>query len=201
MTRTMNCNTASDARCRLYEALPSVLLAMNDLPTWAERTSAARDARGGWVQVETAGGKWKADRSTRPDVAWDHRRHGVRAGMDFAVGEAVRAGVSVHGLRGSAEMTRGDGKAKLSGNGVGVNATTTMAGDVQVDARAAVTWYDVDLTSSNGRALKDGAKGRGHALGGGGRSPHGGGGGRVADAARRPRMVAGVAGQLHGFEA
>ena len=34
-----------------------------------------------------------------------------------------------------------------------------------MDARAAVTWYDVDPSSSSGRALKDGAKGRGHALG------------------------------------
>ena len=85
--------------------------------------------------------------------------------MDFTVGEGGRAGVSVHGLRGSAEMTRGGGKARLSGNGLGVSATTTMAGDVQVDARAAMTWYDVDLTSSSGTALKDGAKGRGHALG------------------------------------
>ncbi len=161
----MNCDVASDKRCRFYEALPSVLLAMNELPTWAERMSAARDAKGGWMQVETAGGEWKADSSTRPNVAWDHRRHGVRAGMDFAVGEAGRAGVSVHHLRGSAEMTRGGGKAELSGNGLGVNATAAMAGGVHVDVQAALTWYDVDLTSSSGTALKDGVKGRGQALG------------------------------------
>ena len=161
----MNCDVASDQRCRFYEALPSMLLAMNDLPTWAERRSAARDGEGAWVQVESAGGKWKADTSTRPDVAYDHHRHGVRAGRDFAVGEAGRVGVSVHGLRGSAVMTRGGGEARLTGTGVGVNAATAIAGDFYVDARAAVTWYDVDLSSSSGRALKDGAKGRGHALG------------------------------------
>ena len=165
--RTMDCDRAmaSDARCRLYEALPSVLLAMNDLPTWAERMSAARDGKGGWARVETAGGKWKADRSTRPDVAWDHRRHGVRAGMDFAVGEGGRAGVSVHGLRGSAEMTKNGGEVELSGGGLGVNATAAMAGDVHVDAQAAVTWYDMDVESATGRSLKKGAGGMGYALG------------------------------------
>ena len=162
---TMDCDMASDKRCRLYEALPSVLLAMNDLPTWAERMSAARDGKGGWARVETAGGKWKADRSTRPDVAYDHRRHGVRAGMDFAVGEGGRAGVSVHGLRGSAEMTKNGGEVELSGGGLGVNATAAMAGDVHVDAQAAVTWYDVDVESATGRSLKKGAGGMGYALG------------------------------------
>ncbi len=106
------CDTAREKRCRFYEALPSVLLVMNDLPTCAERMSAARDGKGARVQVETAGGKWKADTSTRPDVAYDHRRHRMRAGMDFAVGEAGRVGVSAHGLRGSAEMTQGGGERK-----------------------------------------------------------------------------------------
>ena len=68
--------------------------------------------------------------------------------MDFAVSEAGRVGVSAHGLRGSAEMTQGGGEANVSGIGVGVNVTTAIAGDFCVDAQAAMTWYDVDLTSS-----------------------------------------------------
>ena len=153
----------SDARCRLYEALPSALLAMNGLPSRAERMAAVRDARGGWLRVEAAGGRWTADGSTRPDVAYDFRRHGMRAGMDFAMGETGRVGVSVHGLRGSAEMTRG-GEFEVSGEGLGVNAAVT-AGDIHIDVQAAATRYEAELTSSQGRVLKDGAKGRGFALG------------------------------------
>ena len=153
----------SDARCRLYEALPSALLAMNGLPSRAERMSAVRDARGGWLRVEAAGGKWTADGSTRPDVAYDFRRHGMRAGMDFAMGETGLVGVSVHGLRGSAEMTRG-GEFEVSGEGLGVNASVT-AGDIHIDVQAAATRYEAELTSSEGTVLKDGAKGRGFALG------------------------------------
>ena len=158
-----NCDMTSDKRCRLYEALPSALLAMNGLPSRAERMSAVRDARGGWLRVEAAGGKWTADGSTRPDVAYDFRRHGMRAGMDFAMGETGLVGVSVHGLRGSAEMTRG-GKFEVSGEGLGVNASVT-AGDIHVDIQAAATRYEAELTSSQGTVLKDGAKGRGFALG------------------------------------
>ena len=161
---TMNCGSATDGRCRLYEALPSALLAMNGLPTYEERMSAARDAKGGWARVEAARGKWKADSSTQENVAYDHRRHGVRAGMDFAMGDAGGVGVSVHGLRGSAEMT-GGGEIDLSGAGVGVHATRALDGGFHVDAQAAVTWYQADLESMLGSTLKKDVNGRGYALG------------------------------------
>ena len=160
----LDCVGLTDGRCRLYEALPSVLLAMNGLPTYGERTSAARDARGGWAQVEASGGKWKAAASTRPDVAYDYRRHGLRAGMDFAAGETGRLGVSFHGLEGSAEMSGQAGKLEvdLSGFGVGVHGTMASAGGVYLDAQAAVTWYEADLKSD---LMKNDVDGRGYALG------------------------------------
>ena len=178
---TFRCDGAMDGRCRLYEALPSVLLSMNGLPTRADRLSAAQDGHGGWARVETARGEWKADSSTQPGIAYDHSRHGVRAGVDFPVGESSRLGASVHGLQGSAKMwataAGQQGEVELSGMGVGVNATT-MADDVYLDAQATVTWYEADLTSSTHAApLKDGVKGLGWALGVevGHRMPLGGG--------------------------
>ena len=171
-----DCDTAADdddPRCRLYQALPSMLLAMNDLPTYEERMSAARGAKGGWARVEVADGKWKADSSTQQkadasklleNVAYDHRRHGVRAGMDFAMGDAGGVGVSVHGLRGSAEMAL-VGEVDLSGRGLGLHATTAFAGSFHVDAQAAVTWYDADLESASSGVLKKNVSGRGLALG------------------------------------
>ncbi len=164
-----NCDVAADGgdpRCRLYEALPSVLLSMNGLPTYEERTSAARDAGGAWARVEVADGKWKADESTRPNVAYDHRRHGLRVGTDFAVGGVGGVGVSLHGLRGSAEMAQG-GKVELSGYGLGLHATTAFADGFHVDTQAAMTWYEADLESAHAAsgALKKGVNGRGHALG------------------------------------
>ncbi len=170
---TFDCGVAAmvNDRCRLYEALPSMLLAMNGLPTlrggpYAERSSASRDAGGGWARMEAANGKWQADASTRTDVAYDHRRYGVRAGVDFMAGgesAGLGLGMSIHGLRGSAKMAP-VGEVDLSGAGVGVHATT-MAGGIHVDVQAALTRYEVDLKSAVRGALKDGVKGQGFAVG------------------------------------
>ena len=155
---------AGDGRCRLYEALPSILLVMNGLPTYAERMSAARDVNGAWARVETAGGEWTADRSTRAKVAYDYGRYGVRTGADVAVGENARLGASAHGFRGDAKVAS-SGEAKLWGMGAGVHATTALDG-FYADAQAAATWYEVDLKSSVYDApLKNEAKGRGYAVG------------------------------------
>ncbi len=163
----ISCDMMGSAdRCRLYEALPSMLLAMNGLPTYAERSSASRDAGGGWARMEAANGKWQADASTRTDVAYDHSRYGVRAGVDFMAGgesAGLGLGMSIHGLRGSAKMAP-VGEVDLSGAGVGVHATT-MAGGIHVDVQAALTRYEVDLKSAVRGALKDGVKGQGFAVG------------------------------------
>ena len=163
-TTTMNCDSATDDRCRLYEALPSVLLAMNGLPTREERLAAARNGSGGWARVETARGEWTADSSTRTGVAYDRSHSGVRVGVDGAVGETGLFGVSLHGLRGSADMTQNGGKAELSGVGLSVSGAAEVGDGVYIDAQAGVTRYDVKLTSKTGRILKDGAKGTGYAL-------------------------------------
>ena len=88
-----SCEGAGDGRCRMYEALPSMLVAMNDLPSYAERMSAARDGNGGWARVETARGEWQAKKATMSGkVAYDHHRNAARVGVDFALREDVRMG-------------------------------------------------------------------------------------------------------------
>ena len=159
----MDCDLASDKRCRLYEALPSVLLTMNRLPSYGERMAAARNMHGGWARLETARGDWKADSATRPDPIYDWNRSGVRAGIDLALGESGRFGISMHGLDGAAELAWQGGKIAFSGMGVGMSATA-MAGGVYLDAQAQATWFDVRITSGTGRLLKDKAKGEGYAL-------------------------------------
>ncbi len=163
---SFDCDMAgmSDDRCRLYEALPSVLLAMNGLPTYEERMAAARSEAGGWARVETARGEWKADSSTRAGVAYDRARSGVRVGVDRPVGETGRFGLSAHGLRGSADMTQNGGKVELSGMGVSLYGSAVVGPGVYVDASAQGTRYDVKLTSATGRMLKDGVTGIGYAL-------------------------------------
>ncbi len=167
-TPTFSCEDVErmgDRRCRLYEALPSMLLAMNDLPTWAERMSAARDAHGGWAQAAAARGEWRAKKATTTGrLAYDHRRSVGRAGVDLLAGENGRLGASVHGLQGKAEMA-GVGEIELDGVGAGVSAAW-LAGGFYAEAQAQMTSYDVDLKShTHGRLLKKGASGAGYALG------------------------------------
>ena len=161
-------------RCRLYEALPSALLAMNGLPTYGERMTAARDGNGGWARIDGAGGKWKAKSATQPNAAFDFRRYGVQAGVDFAVGADGRFGVSVRGLQGSAKLAGSGGEVDLSGVGAGAHGTAFLGDGFHVDAQAMATWYDVKLTSDRmnqatrelqKEVLKDGAKASGFALG------------------------------------
>ena len=95
-------------RSKVYEALPSVVLGLNRLPEFRDRMAAPRTADGaGWARVETFRGKWKADESTTPGLEYDHRRHGLKAGMDAAVGGHGLLGVSLHHRRGTAEVSAG----------------------------------------------------------------------------------------------
>ena len=172
------CDEAGDRRCRMYEALPSMLLALNALPSYAERSSSARDAKGGWARVEASGGEWRAKKAatatTAGKLAYDYRWVVARAGMDFAPREDLRVGWSVHAPRGKAEMS-GVGEVELDGVGAGVSATW-RSGDFYVDAQAAVTRYGVGLTSDmQGKLLNKDASGVGYALGveGGKRMPVG----------------------------
>ncbi len=154
-----------EPRMRVYEALPSVLLGLNRLPEFRDRMAAPRTADGaGWARVEAFRGKWKADESTTPGLEYDHRRHGLKAGVDATVGEAGLLGVSFHHRQGSAEAPNG-GEIDLSGNGVGVSGTWAGDAGVYVDVQAEVTWYGADLRSARRGVLKTDVSGRGHALG------------------------------------
>ncbi len=158
------CERASDRRCELYEALPSVLLTMNGMLSYAERSSAARDANGGWARVEGARGKWEAKKasSTTGRLSYDHRRGGVRAGVDLGAGEHGRVGVSAHLLNGKAERA-GVGDVEVDGMGAGASATWRW-GEWYADAQAGATWYEVGVDHRESGVLVKEADGLGYAM-------------------------------------
>ena len=141
---------------------------MNGLPSYSERMSAARDANGGWARLEAVRGKWRAKKrakklETQGKLSYDHRRGGVRVGVDFLSNERGRGGVSAHLFRGKAEMS-GVGEIELDGVGAGASATW-LVGDLYVDAQAGATWYEVGVDSAAGRELVKEADGLGYAMG------------------------------------
>ena len=153
-------------RARVYEALPSVLLGLNAPARYEERTAAPRSVRGGWGRVEAVRGTWKAGASTTEGLEYDHRRSGLKAGLDTPVGEDGLVGVSFHHRRGSAEVAKG-GEIEVSGIGLGVSGTWLVAAahDLYVDVQAEGTLYEADFRSQVRGALKTEVAGLGHAFG------------------------------------
>ena len=164
-------------RARLYEALPSMMLGMNELPGFQDRMAAPRSANGGtWARVEAVGGQWKADASSTQALSqmepaglgigleYDYRRHGIQAGFDLPWGEEVLLGFSLHHRRGSAKVREG-GDVEPSGAGLGFSGVWLRNDDLYVDVQAEATWYTTDLTSSIRGPMKHDLRGFGHALG------------------------------------
>ncbi len=150
-------------RARVYEALPSVLLGLNGLPSADERLAAARGPRGTWGLLEVARGSRKAAES-ETGAGYDHRRYGVRAGVELPVGEDGSAlGFSLHHRRGSASVPRG-GTIEVQGTGMGVYGMWRR-GRLYVDAEAAATRYEAALESASRGRLAEEVSSIGHALG------------------------------------
>ncbi len=163
ITFTFDCAGADDGRCRLYEALPSFLLAMNRMPSRAERMAAPRGANGVWGRVEGARGEWTADRAdSAMELSYDYNASGARAGVDFE-GARARAGLSVHALRAKAEM-KGVGEIALNGMGFGASAAWEF-GEFYADVSGQATWLDAEIDSTVSGKLEKEATGLTGALG------------------------------------
>ncbi len=162
------CAAGSDKRCRIYEALPSALLMMNRMPSFAERASAPRASNGAWGSLEFASGEWTADKAatgkaaTGDELAYDYSRFGGRAGFDF-IGRSSRVGLSVHVMKGTAELD-GEGEIALNGMGFGASLTWT-GGDFYVDAQLQATWLDAEIDADMSGKLEKEATGHGFGLG------------------------------------
>ena len=153
---------------RIYEALPSVLLGLNGLASYDDRTSAAQSGRGGWIGIEGTAGTWSADESTT-GVEYDLDRWAIRAGVERAVGESAAVGIAVHHVRGDADVDESDlydgGAVDATGTGLTLSARWVSEDDAYVIGQLARTWYDVDLSSSTDGELRDGVDATGLALG------------------------------------
>ena len=151
-------------RSRVYEVLPSVLLALNGLPTAGERMAATRDSEGAWGRIEGAHGSWTADRSTT-GAEYDLQRLGARTGLETPVDEAGSVlGLSLYRRDGLVEVPRG-GDISVQSFGVGIYGTLVRREGLYVDGQAETTWYEVALDSSSRGRLNGDVSGHGYALG------------------------------------
>ena len=149
-------------RSRVYEALPSVLLGLNDILDLQERVHAPRMPNGMWGRLGSKSGFRDLVNSTSR-TSYKHRRHSLDTGWDIPLDDGGTFGISVHHRIGAADVSRG-GSIDVSGSGLGISRTW-VANDFHVDVQAATTWYDADLASSVRGNLKSGLSGIGYVFG------------------------------------
>ncbi len=151
-------------RHRVYEALPSVLLALNALPAHGDRFAAAGAPRGAFARFGAAGGDRRPASSTAAS-RHDYRRFAFEAGIEGAVGERGVFAVSAHRVRGRADVETDGGRVEITGTGARISGAWLPAGDVYVSGQAAATFYEADLDSALDGALARDLSGRGYAIG------------------------------------
>ena len=159
-------------RHRVYEALPSVLLALNALPAHGDRFAAAGAPRGAFARLDAAGGD-RHPASSTASSHHDYRRFGFEAGFEGAVGERGVFAISVHHVRGRADVetdadtAAGGGRVEITGTGARISGAWLPAENVYVSGQAAATLYETDLDSDaalEGALARD-LSGRGYAAG------------------------------------
>ncbi len=172
ITRDGRIEVGPAPRHRVYEALPSALLALNALPAHGDRFAAAGAPRGAFARLDAAGG----DRHPASSVAQahhDYRRFGFEAGIEGAAGERGVFAISVHHVRGRADVDTdadteaGGGRVEITGTGARISGAWLPAENVYVSAQAAATLYETDLDSDvalEGALARD-LSGRGYAAG------------------------------------
>ncbi len=162
------------ARHRVYEALPSVLLALNALPAHGDRFAAAGAPRGAFAHLDAGGGD-RHPASSTAQAHHDYRRFGFEAGFEGAAGERGVFAVSVHHVRGRADVETdaemdaeaGGGRVEITGTGARLSGAWLPAENVYVSGQASATLYETDLDSDvalEGALARD-LSGRGYAAG------------------------------------
>ncbi len=172
ITRDGRIEVGPAPRHRVYEALPSALLALNALPAHGDRFASAGAPRGAFARLDAAGGE-RHPASSVAQAHHDYRRFGFEAGIEGAAGERGVFAISVHHVRGRADVDTdadteaGGGRVEITGTGARISGAWLPAENIYVSAQAAATLYEADLDSASAfeGALARDLSGRGYAAG------------------------------------
>ncbi len=157
----MDCDDAAcllrkvlEPRARVYEALPSILLDMNDV----QGRFLHRDGTGTW------GGPIAAERDLKDaNTSYGLTRTGLILGHDFRTSEDGTFGLSVHNQAGAARIDHG-GEIDTMATGVSVSHRWDLA-PLALGLNASASSFSSTLTSSLRGRLATGLSGTGHAVG------------------------------------
>ena len=145
-------------RAALYEALPDVLLRLHERTPTAPRTAPA------WFTVTGRKGSQDFERST-VGIEYDTDYLEVEAGKHVPLTGNFDAWAALHYLTGTAEVSSPVRGGDIDVQGLGLSLELCCGtGDGYASARAALTRYDLDLSSDERGRLKSGVNAYAHAL-------------------------------------
>ena len=139
-------------RAAVYEALPGFLLRLEEAGRSEERITSPDSSV--WARISGGLGSYEP-RHASVGATYDLRRYWVEAGMDVPLGESVTGSVSLHHVRGSAEVESpyGGGQAEATGLGIAVGVSWSGAGAYYGRGRLVLADYDVDVSSDKRGSL------------------------------------------------
>ena len=161
----MDCDDAAcilrnvlEPRSRVFAALPSILLDMNDVPSQGRFIH--RDRIGTWGGTIA----FSAERDLKDaDTSYGLTRKGLILGHDFRTSEDSTLGLSVHSQAGAAAIDHG-GEIDTMATGVSVAHRWDLA-PLALGLNASTSSFSSDLTSSLRGPLTTGLSGTGYAVG------------------------------------
>ena len=150
-------------RAAVYEALPGFLLRLGE----ASPTGRPIARPGSPVRVRISGGRgsYEPERA-RLGATYDFRRYAVEAGLELALDENLTGSLSLHHVRGTAQVAWPHGGGEIEADGVGAAAGLAWRGadGYYARGRLAATLYEVDVSARRRGGLAGDIEARDQAL-------------------------------------
>ncbi len=155
-------STVLAPRARVYEALPSVLLDMNDVSGRDLCGGIRRDGNGAWAGIFAATEDWDLSDSTA-NTSYDAERIGVVFGADRQIEGNGVLSVFLHHQSGSADV---ENAGEIDGQATGAGVAYRHDVDpLTIGLRASGTYFKNDLESALRGHLASNVSGIGYAVG------------------------------------
>ena len=158
-------------RAAVYEALPGVLLRLDEPGGVGDEGRLRSPDTPVWVRIAGGVGSYRADSAT-VDARYSHTRYSVESGMDFPLDyeltgwHGLTGWAGVRMISGSAEVSAPTGGGRIEAAGYGLTGGLAWKGedDWYGTGRLSLTRYSADLFSAARGGLKSGVSGMIHAL-------------------------------------
>ena len=153
-------------RAAVYEALPGVLLRLDDGGGMGDAALLRSTHTPVWARIAVGQGSYEPGTAT-VGAGYDYDRYSVASGMDFRLPyEGLTGWAGVRVVSGSAKVSSPTGGGRIEARGMGLIGGVAWEGedDWYGRGRLSLTRYNADLSSETRGGLKSGVTGLAHGL-------------------------------------